>query len=185
MAEVVDERRPRAQPPVAPGSLPGWPGTEAEEAAIRRQLRDQIARLEGELGALFCSAYPRTGFDWGVRSRGGPRLLSVTELEEVRDELAGKLQHNRHVLGDRTYVEELHRRRIEEMLLAPEEHKWVRVRNEDIGERGCKQWHVVPRFGLLGMLMNWWRVRVSSGCPLAGGRGRPPRPLHPLSSPVR
>ena len=104
-----------------------------------------------------------------MRSRGGPRLLSLAELEEVRDELAAKLQHNRRVLGDRTYVEELHRRRIEEMMLAPEQHKFVRVRNEDIGERGCKQWHVLPRFGVVGMLMNWWRVKISSGCPLAKG----------------
>jgi hypothetical protein len=150
------------------------PQVEVDEAAIRRQLREQVAKLEAELGALFCSTYPRTGFEWTVPARAsGPRLLSLRELEEVRDDLAARLQHNRRLLGDRTYVEELHRRRIEEMMLAPEEHKWVRVRNEDIGERGCKQWHVLPRFGLLGMLMNWWRVRISSGCPLAGGL-RPP-----------
>ena len=147
----------------------GAPLVEVDEAAIRRQLREQVARLEAEMGALFCSAFPRTGFEWTVRSRGGPRVLSLRELEEVRDELAAKLQHNRRVLGDRTYVEELNRRRIEEMMLAPEQHKFVRVRNEDIGERGCKQWHVLPRFGLIGMLMNWWRVKISSGCPLAGG----------------
>lgn len=152
------------------------PGTEVEESAVRRQLRGQIAHLEGELAALFCSTYPRTGFEWNVRSRRGPRLLTIRDLEEVRDDLAERLQHNRRALGDRTYVEELNRRRIEEMMLAPEEHKWVRVRNEDIGEKGCKQWHVLPRFGPLGMLMNWWRVKISSGCPLAGGRGEPPRP---------
>ena len=100
-------------------------------------------------------------------------MLSLRELEEVRDELAAKLQHNRRVLGDRTYVEELNRRRIEEMMLAPEQHKFVRVRNEDIGERGCKQWHVLPRYGLIGMLMNWWRVKISSGCPLAAGLAAP------------
>ncbi len=169
MAEVLEERMHGAAPIVAPG-------TEFDDAAIRRQLRDQVARLEGELGALFCATYPRKGFDWNVRARGGPRLLSLAELEEVRDELAAKLQHNRGLLGDRTYVEELHRRRIEEMMLAPEEHKWVRVRNEDIGERGCKQWHVLPRFGVIGVLMSWWRVKISSGCPLAMGRGHRPRP---------
>ncbi len=159
------------------GLVPAFvPGTEADEAVIRRQLRTQVARLETELAALFCSTYPRTGFDWGVRSRGGPRLLSVRELEELRDELAARLQHNRRALSDRTYVEELNRRRIEEMMLAPEEHKWVRIRNEDIGEKGCKQWHVVPRLGPIGMMMNWWRVKISSGCPLARGRGPRPRP---------
>ena len=84
MAEVLDAR-------VAPQVV--------DDLAIRRQLREQVARLEGELGALFCSTYPRTGFDWNVGSRGGPRMLSLRELEEVRDELAAKLQHNRRVLG--------------------------------------------------------------------------------------
>jgi hypothetical protein len=169
MAEVLDHHEPLTVPAFVPG-------TEVDEAAVRRQLREQVAHLEEELAALFCSTYPRTGFDWNVRARGGPRLLSVRELEELRDDLAQRLQHNRRALGDRTYVEELNRRRIEEMMLAPEEHKWVRVRNEDIGEKGCKSWHVVPRFGLLGMMMNWWRVRISSGCPLARGRGLWPRP---------
>src|SRR5215207_8842858 len=149
-------------------------GVDVDERAVRRPLREQIAKLEAELGALFCSTYPRKGFEWNVTSRGGPRLLSTGELERLRDDLAAKLQHNRRLLGDRTYVEDLNRRRIEEMMLDPAAHKWVRIGNEDIGETGCKHWHVRPRFGLLGMLMNWWRVRISSGCPLARGRGRRP-----------
>jgi hypothetical protein len=155
---------PVTLPPVRPLVAP-------DEAAARRSLRDQIAHLESDLGALFCTTFPRTGFDWRVPSRGGPRVLSLTELEVLRDQLAERLEHNRRVLGDRTYGEELNRRRIEEMMLEPERHKWMVIRNEDIGERGCKSWHVRPRFGVLGMLMNWWRVRISSGCPLAGGRG--------------
>jgi hypothetical protein len=160
MAEVLELRAPLAPTPFRPD-------VEVDELAARRSLRDQIARLESELASLFCSTYPRTGFEWGVPSRrGGPRILSLVELEQLRDELAARLDHNRRVLSDRTYVEELHRRRIEEMMLAPGEHKWVRVGNEDIGEPGCKHWHVQPRWGILGMLMNWWRVRISSGCPL-------------------
>ena len=60
---------------------------------------------------------------------------------------------------------------IEDMLLAPQDYKWVRVSNADIGEPGCKNWHVRPRLGPFGMLMNWWRVKISSGCPLAEGSG--------------
>jgi len=149
-----------------------------DEHAARRSLLDQIAKLEGELASLFCSAYPRTGFDWKVASRGGPRILSLGELERVRDELAERLEQNRRELSERALVEEQNRRLIEEMLLEPEKHRWVRVGNCDIGEPGCKHWHVRPRYGLLGMLMGWWRVRISSGCPLAMGRGRGPRPLH-------
>jgi len=51
----------------------------------------------------------------------------------------------------------------------PAGHKWIRVSNEDIGEPGCRHWHSRPRWGLLGMLKGWWRVRVSSGCPLTKG----------------
>jgi hypothetical protein len=152
------------------------PAIRTDERAARRSLLDQVARLESELAGLFCTAYPRTGLDWGVPSRGGPRLLSLGELERLRDELAERLERNRRTLSDRAYVEEQKRQLIERMLLEPEKHKWVRVGNEDIGEPGCKHWHVRPRFGLLGMLMGWWRVCISSGCPLAGGRGSWPRP---------
>lgn len=147
-----------------------------DERAARRSLLDQIAKLEAELATLFCSAYPRTGFDWAVASRGGPRILGLGELEAIRDELAERLEHNRRELSDRTLAEEHNRRLIEEMLLEPEKHRWVRVGNRDIGEPGCKHWHVRPHFGLLGMLMGWWRVRISSGCPLARGHGCRPRP---------
>ena len=157
MAEVV-VRRTVAAPAV-------------DERAARRSLLDQIAKLERELATLFCSAYPRTGFDWAVPSRGGPRILSLGELEAIRDEMADRLERNRRALSERTLVEEQNRRLIEEMLLEPEKHRWVRVGNRDIGETGCKHWHVRPRYGLLGMLMGWWRVRISSGCPLAMGRG--------------
>jgi hypothetical protein len=143
---------------------------EIDERAARRSLLDQIAKLETELSALFCATYPRTGFDWRVRSRGGPRLLGLADLERIRDELAERLAENRALLSDRTYVEARNRRLIEEMMLAPERHKWMRIGNEDIGEPGCKYWEVRPRLGIVGMLMGWWRVKISSGCPLAGPR---------------
>ena len=128
------------------------------------------------LSSLFISTWPRKGFELSVPARGGPRVLTLGELEGLRDDLARRAQDARRSLSDRTYVEEQSRCRIEEMLLAPEKHRWVRVSNEDIGEPGCKHWHVTPRWGVLGYLMNWWRVKISSGCPLAPGRGRRPRP---------
>jgi hypothetical protein len=42
----------------------------------------------------------------------------------------------------------------------------VKISRHDIGEPGCGGWHSQPRLGPLGMLMGWWRVKVSSGCPL-------------------
>ena len=59
------------------------------------------------------------------------------------------------------------------MIADPASHKWIRVYNDDIGEPGCKNWHAKPRWGPLGLLMGWWRVKISSGCPLAEGL-RPP-----------
>jgi hypothetical protein len=164
---VPDAAQLRPGTRIPPARPPLVPGTRTDERPARRSLLDQIARLEEELGQIFCSTWPRKGFDWGVPSRGGPRLLGMAELEELRDQLAGRVQHARRALSDRTYVEEQNRCLIEEMLLEPERHKWIRVANEDIGEPGCKHWHVRPRWGVLGMLMNWWRVRISSGCPLA------------------
>jgi hypothetical protein len=143
------------------------PRTLPDERAARRTLRDQVARLEEELAQLFCSTWPRKGMRFDVHGRGGPRLLSLAELEELRDELATRVQHARRSLSDRTYAEEQKRRLIEEMMLDPASYKWVRVSAEDIGERGCKHWHVRPRLGLIGMFMGWWRVVISSGCPLA------------------
>src|SRR5437763_13150816 len=137
MAEVIEQRPDLS---ATARSVPLLPPVAPDEAAARRSLREQVAKLESELGALFCTAFPRTGFDWKVPSRGGPRVLSLVELEELRDELADRLEHNRRVLGDRTYVEELNRCRIEEMLLAPEEHHWAVLRNADLRERRCKSW---------------------------------------------
>jgi hypothetical protein len=51
------------------------------------------------------------------------------------------------------------------LLTDPAGHKWVRVSNDDLGEPGCKYFHSRPRLGLVGMLMGWWRVKISSGCP--------------------
>ena len=139
--------------------------TEVDEAAARRSLRDQIAKLERELATLFTSAYPRRGLAWQVGSTGGPRLLDVGGLEALRDALAARLEDARRSLQDRAYVERKNRARIEAMLAEPARFKWVRISNEDIREPGCKFWHSRPRLGLVGMLMGWWRVRISSGCP--------------------
>jgi hypothetical protein len=152
-------------------ALPLVPRTLPDERAARRSLLAQVSHLETELASLFCSTWPRKGFAWEVPGRGGPRLLSMAELEELRDDLAARVQNGRRALSDRTYAEEGNRQLIEEMLLDPAAHRWTRVSNEDIGEPGCKHWHVRPRMGIIGMLRGWWHVVISSGCPLAQAAG--------------
>ena len=145
--------------------------TLAAERRLRADLRRQIAMLEARLGRLLASAFPRTGIEWGVGAVGGPRVLDGADLERVRDALAARLQQAQAELARRGEHEEANRGLLEAMIAEPEAYRWVRVSNEDIGERGCRHWHSRPRWGILGMFLNWWRVKLSSGCPLAEGCG--------------
>jgi AcrR family transcriptional regulator len=138
---------------------------QVDTGAARDSLREQIARLERELASLFASTEPGADLEWEVRSPGGPRLLDVGDLEALRDDLAGRVEEIRGALRERSKAEEENRAQVEAMIADPKRHKWVRVSNEDIGEPGCKHYHATPRLGLVGMLMGWWRVKVSSGCP--------------------
>jgi hypothetical protein len=153
----------QAMPPTA-SSLEGL--LVADERLARVELRRQIARLEQELSGLFASSFPRREIDWGVAPAGGPRVLGVGELEEVRDALAIRVAEARGEIDRRGEIEAANRALLERMIAEPAKHKWVRISNEDIGETGCRHWHSRPRLGPLGMLMGWWRVKLSSGCPL-------------------
>jgi hypothetical protein len=148
--------------------------TVSDSVSARSDLRRQIARMESELGGLFADTFPRKGFDWGVGAVGGPRVLSLGELERIRDALALRLRDARVELGRRADVEEANRGLLESMIAAPERHRWLRISNEDVGEPGCLHWHSRPRWGILGMFFGWWRIRLSSGCPLAPGLRPPP-----------
>src|SRR3954447_5181441 len=138
-----------------------------DEGAQRRALRDQIARLDGELAALG-ETLPPPGTDGA-----GAALQSLAALELQRDALAARAAARRQELDAAGERQELARRAREEMLLEPEKHRLARVTNADVGEPRCRDWHVRPRFGLIGMLAGWWRVVVSSGCPLAKGPRAP------------
>jgi hypothetical protein len=133
-----------------------------DEHAARRDLRDQIARLELELARAQTAAFPRREPARSARSasaQAGPRLLTLGQLERIRDELADRAAALRDCRGPQ-YLEALY--------AAPERHRWAVVTSADIGEPGCAVWRVRPRLGLIGMLMGWWHVTMSSGCPLAG-----------------
>jgi hypothetical protein len=142
---------------------------DGDERLARAELRRQIGRLEAQLGALFADAFPRVKIDAGVAAASSePRALGLGELEAIRDSLAGRIGDARRQLQQHAVVETRNRELLERMLAAPAEHKWLRISRADVGEPGCGHWHSRPRLGPLGMLMGWWRVRVSSGCPLAG-----------------
>jgi hypothetical protein len=140
-----------------------------DERLARAELRRQIGRLERELAGLFAEAFQRVEIDTAVPALAAePRIAGLGELERVRDALAARISEARRALASRAEFETRNREALERMLADPATHKWERISRADLGEPGCGHWHSRPRLGLLGMLMGWWRVKVSSGCPLAG-----------------
>jgi DNA-binding transcriptional regulator YhcF (GntR family) len=138
---------------------------DADEVEVRRELRRQIARLEEELA----------GYARDLR-RGDPghpllqpqaHVAGVAELEEIRNRLLEQLAEVRGKQTRKANRQRRARQHVEEMTREPEGHKWQWVSNEELGEPGCKTWRVTPRYGPVGALMGWWRVKVSSGCPLS------------------
>jgi hypothetical protein len=141
--------------------------TEVDERAARAALRGQIARLEEQLANHVTTAFPRSPTPPPIGgSSNGARLQSLAELERRRDALDASVACVRRELDVAGARQQLARGRLERIMLDPAAHPWERVTNEDIGEPGCRQVHARPRLGFLGLLMDWWRVRISSGCPL-------------------
>src|SRR4051794_7951822 len=145
------------------------PSVEGDERAGRRELRRQIAHLEAQL-----AAYPADSRKPGepthplLRPKG--HVPDMAELEQIRDDLIERLDRARAVAARRADRQDRARAKLEEMAADPAAHKWEAVGSEDLGEPGCGTWEVQPKWGPVGALMNWWRVKVSSGCPLPAPR---------------
>jgi hypothetical protein len=140
-----------------------------DERLARAELRRQIGRLEHELARLCAEAFPRLSLDTEIpASFAEPRVAGLEELESVRDALSDRIAQAHRALRRQDELETRNRELLEKMLAAPAEHKWLQISHADVGEPGCGHWHSRPRLGPLGMLMGWWRVKVSSGCPLSG-----------------
>src|SRR3954471_9113445 len=120
---------PPAGPPLAAPA--------AGEAAARRSLREQIARLEGELGRVLTSVYPPLPVPPAAPPLAGPRLLGLGELERIRDRLAAQLGDARAAAAAQGARQAAARARREDMLLAPGEHRWLRVSAAEVGEPSC------------------------------------------------
>ena len=106
------------------------------DADVRRTLRNQIARLEADLppGA-------------GNRGDQGARVLTVEELERVRDGLVVQIQERRFAGGEQ---QDRARRKREEIALGVRRGS---VTNQEVGEPGCTRWQ------------SWFRLTISGGCP--------------------
>jgi hypothetical protein len=155
-------------------AAPVAPATDAREtAAARAQLRAQIATLERQLSEAVIACLPYADGSAAApvapatAPSRGPRVLDLGELERARDELAARLSRARGEQRRRGEHAERARARLEAMRLEPGRHRFERVTRAELGEGRCGVWQVRPRLGLLGMLMGWWEITLSSGCPLA------------------
>jgi hypothetical protein len=142
---------------------------EVDERLARVELRRQVGHLERELAGLFAEAFGRVEIPHRVAAISAePRVLGLGELERLRDDLAERVGEAQLALRERARVETANQELLRQMLAAPADFKWVQISRDDLGLPGCGHWHSRPRLGPIGMLMGWWRVKVSSGCPLAG-----------------
>jgi hypothetical protein len=158
-------------------------GVPDAEQGARRALRGQIARMERELSGIVAGTFPHISpvsdasagvFASGTahraeHMRSGPCLLTLAELEQMRDSLAGRVQDLRRMASERGEHERRSHELLKRMKLEPGRYKFARLSVKDLGEGGCGVWEVRPRLGLIGMLAGWWQVKLSSGCPLPRG----------------
>ena len=138
------------------------PSTPEEERSARAALRSQIARLEAKLAPYVEVMRP------GKESpppTAQPRLASVDELEATRDDLIARLKKAQADASRKEERQGAARRWREEAVADPSAHRWEYATRKDLGEPGCGQVEVTPAWGPVGALMDWWRVKMSSGCP--------------------
>lgn len=137
-----------------------------EESAAREALRIQVAKLERELSQFVAGGFPHISpYDPGGEGFSGPRLLTLGELERLRDRLALRVNEVNGQVAERSAFERRSRELLERMKLEPGRYKFTRVPVADLGVGHCGVWEVRPRLGLIGMLAGWWQVKLSSGCP--------------------
>jgi DNA-binding transcriptional regulator YhcF (GntR family) len=165
-AAAVDHDRPESSPARTTSTpLPDLE-REGDQRAVRRELRRQIGHLEAELAA-YTRDLPRPEPEHPLLAPKA-HVADVAELEAIRNGLLEQLADARGKSTRRGKSQQRARAHREEMARDPERHKWQWVSNEETGEPACGTWRVTPRYGPLGALMGWWRVKVSSGCPLSG-----------------
>jgi DNA-binding transcriptional regulator YhcF (GntR family) len=145
-----------------PGEEDRAPGEPEETRDARASLRGQIARLEASLAPYpeaAASAEAASGLD------PHPRLPGLGELEAIRDDLVARLKSARAEAERRGERVSMAREWLEDATSDPAGHRWETASSEDLGEPGCGRVEVRPAWGPVGALMDWWRIKMSSGCP--------------------
>ncbi len=144
------------------GRLPPAPLPEvdpADDAAtLRRELRAQISRIEAELAPYAWHDAVEAPPQRVETAEPVGRLPSVEDLQRTRDSLIGRLLRLRDEAARRGVDQQRAREHVESMLEDPSSHRWEVVTASDVGAE-AGSWRVVPRFGPLGAILGWWRVK--------------------------
>lgn len=137
----------------------------APSRPTRHEFYRQIARLEHELSAAASGLDPSRRPQPIASRPARPRVLNEAELESVRDALVARLGEVEALVVRQKADHADARALLKRMEDAPAHFRWTKVTTKDMGAEGCRTWQSVPVMGPLGMLNNWWRIRMSSGCP--------------------
>jgi hypothetical protein len=162
----VEGERLAAHMRTGDGATHAMVGARDGERAAREALRAQVSKLERELSGLVAHTFPHIpSGDRHGEAFSGPRLLTLAELERLRDRLALRVGEVHGQVAERAALERRSRELLRRMKLEPGRYKFARVPVADLGDGHCGVWEVRPRLGLIGMLAGWWQVKLSSGCP--------------------
>src|SRR4051795_2260551 len=96
------------------------------DAAARRSLREQIARLESQLARTLATTYPRVTPAGPPIAHRGPKLLNLEELEITRDALAARVSDVHRRAAEQQAAQAEARARLRDMRAHPERHKGAR-----------------------------------------------------------
>ena len=145
-----------------------------DERAARRTLRgaDRAGSSASSSRRASCSAFPRDGSTSAASPRRAPRAARACSASASSSACAttspsacaarARRSRERAERGGRRAraagADAARARRATSSCASPA---------ADLGEPGCGVWQVRPRLGIIGMLMGWWQVKLSSGCPLA------------------
>jgi DNA-binding transcriptional regulator YhcF (GntR family) len=129
---------------------------------LRKELRQQIARIEREVAAY--ARHDRRERPPRRVPSAVPtaRVASVEDLQRTRSELIDRLMHLRKEADRRGAAEQRARSHIEDMVDDPAAHRGEVVTIAEAGHSDRTTWRVVPRYGPLGAILGWWRVEARS-----------------------
>ena len=137
----------------------------APPRTTRHEFYRQIARLERDVSTTVADLDPSRRPRPKTADGAQAHLLSDVELEATRDALVVRLGEVEDLVARQAIDHAEARALLKRMTEAPEHYRWVTVTTKETGDGGCRTWQSVPVLGPIGMLGNWWRIRLSSGCP--------------------